>query len=114
MTRAQIVERLARGLYEREKVRDRTSHEEQAAWEDLNVGRRATRLHYANELFEVLSGGFGFSWEMVDALRACLGKPEESDAPADAIREEVERAIGIIETLLPPRIPRERKGNGSG
>lgn len=126
MTRAEIVERLARGLYEREKVRDRTSHEKQAEWEDLNFGRKATRLHYADELFEILFGGFGFTWEMVDALKSCVealrhAEPaarspdadpagREASSPAEEVElrdrelREAEQAIGIIETLLPPRV----------
>lgn len=117
VTRAEIVERLARGLYEREKVRDRTSHEKQAEWEELNVGRKATRLHYADELFEILFGGFGFSWEMVDALRSCVqaqraaaaapasdGESSPGDADPHVAAELAECAIEIIVTLLPPRI----------
>ena len=56
-----IRDRLARGVYEREKARDQTDRNRQSSWEDLNEGRRATRLNYADELLTTLVGALGLT-----------------------------------------------------
>jgi hypothetical protein len=103
MKKSEIVERLARGLYEREKKRDRTSNEKLATWEDLNFGRKATRLHYADELFEIVFGGLGFTWKMVDALNECI-EARDAAGGRDDVAAEARSAVDIIATLLPPRV----------
>ena len=69
--RRALRERLARGIYEREKARDPTRSRRQSSWEDLNAGRRATRLNYADELLTTLAGALGVDWATVESLEAC-------------------------------------------
>lgn len=69
--RRELRERLARGIYEREKARDPTRSRRQSSWEDLNAGRRATRLNYADELLTTLAGALGVDWATVESLEAC-------------------------------------------
>ena len=69
--RRELRERLARGIYEREKARDPTRSKRQSSWEDLNAGRRATRLNYADELLTTLAGALGVDWATVESLEAC-------------------------------------------
>ena len=69
--RRALRERLARGIYEREKARDPTRSRRQSSWEDLNAGRRATRLNYADELLTTLAGALGVDWATVQSLEAC-------------------------------------------
>ena len=71
--RRALRERLARGIYEREKARDPTRSRRQSSWEDLNAGRRATRLNYADELLTTLAGALGVDWTTVEGLEACAG-----------------------------------------
>lgn len=70
--RRMLRERLARGIYEREKARDPTRSKRQSSWEELNAGRRATRLNYADELLTTLMGALGISWSTVESLDACV------------------------------------------
>ena len=69
--RRELRERLARGIYEREKARDPTRSRRQSSWEDLNAGRRATRLNYADELLTTLAGALGVDWTTIESLDAC-------------------------------------------
>ncbi len=69
--RRALRERLARGIYEREKARDPTRSRRQSSWEDLNAGRRATRLNYADELLTTLAGALDVDWATVESLEAC-------------------------------------------
>ena len=69
--RRALRERLARGIYEREKARDPTRSRRQSSWEDLNAGRRATRLNYADELLTTLAGALGVDWATIESLEAC-------------------------------------------
>lgn len=69
--RRELRERLARGIYQREKARDPTRSRRQSSWEDLNAGRRATRLNYADELLTTLAGALGVDWATVENLEAC-------------------------------------------
>ncbi len=69
--RRTLRERLARGIYEREKARDPTRSARQSSWEDLNAGRRATRLNYADELLTTLVGALGVEWATIEALETC-------------------------------------------
>ena len=69
--RRTLRERLARGIYERERARDPTRSRRQSSWEDLNAGRRATRLNYADELLTTLAGALGVDWATVESLEAC-------------------------------------------
>ena len=69
--RRALRERLARGIYERERARDPTRSRRQSSWDDLNAGRRATRLNYADELLTTLAGALGVDWTTVENLEAC-------------------------------------------
>lgn len=69
--RRALRERLARGIYEREKARDPTRSRRQSSWDDLNAGRRATRLNYADELLTTLAGALDVDWATVESLEAC-------------------------------------------
>ena len=69
--RRTLRERLARGIYERERARDPTRSRRQSSWEDLNAGRRATRLNYADELLTTLAGALGVDWATIESLEAC-------------------------------------------
>ena len=69
--RRTLRERLARGIYEREKARDPTRSKRQSSWEELNAGRRATRLNYADELLTTLAGALGVDGTTVKSLDAC-------------------------------------------
>lgn len=105
--RTEIRERLARGLYALERSRDRTPGSGRAAWEDLNQGRRATRLAHADELLSVLVGAFGFDWAMLEGIRASVAAAraagEDPSAGDDALRAAV-----LLEALL----PRPMRGDG--
>ena len=98
-----VRERLARGIYERERARDRVSPDRQATWEDLNAGRRATRLNYADELLSTLFGAFGLEWSSVDALRATVRGAREAGVDPDAC-DEVEAVAELVAALLPRRL----------
>jgi hypothetical protein len=117
--RRDIRERLARGIYAMESARDRTDDRPRASWEELNQGRRATRLNYADELLSTLFGALALGWNEVDAVRACVRAAREGGG---AGREAVEaagvglepdqlaaaaRAADVMAALLPRRVGRE-------
>ena len=97
-----IRERLARGVYEREKARDPTDRDRQSSWEDLNTGRRATRLNYADELLTTIVGALDFRWSMVDSLHrgAELARANEAEATSAAAAE-LEELAATLSALLP-------------
>lgn len=101
--RRDVRERLARGIYERERARDQVSPDRQASWEDLNTGRRATRLNYADELLSTLFGAFGLDWASVDAIRASAEAAREAGADPEAC-ETAKAAAEIVAALLPRRL----------
>jgi hypothetical protein len=98
--RTEIRERLARGLYALERSRDRTAGSGRAAWDDLNQGRRATRLAHADELLSVLVGAFGFDWAMLEDIRACVAAARATDGDLGA-GDDALRAAALLEALLP-------------
>lgn len=98
--RRALRERLARGIYERERARDPTRSRRQSSWEDLNAGRRATRLNYADELLTTLAGALGVDWATVENLEACVraalaegGRDRESAAAGTQELAEVLAAL---------------------
>jgi hypothetical protein len=103
--RRQIRERLARGIYQRERARDRTDDRPRAAWEDLNQGRRATRLNYADDLLATLFGALGLGWDEVDGIRACARSAALAGAEEDQ-RAAAVRAADVVAALLPKRVGR--------
>ncbi len=111
--RRALRERLARGIYEREKARDPTRSRRQSSWEDLNAGRRATRLNYADELLTTLAGALGVDWTTVEGLEACAGaalaqggRDRETETAAAGTRELAE--------VLAALVPRPAGGPASG
>ena len=107
--RRALRERLARGIYEREKARDPTRSSRQSSWEDLNAGRRATRLNYADELLTTLAGALGVDWSMVEGLEACARA-----ALAEGSRDRENAAAGTRELaeVLAALVPRPAGGRG--
>ncbi|MDE0359130.1 MAG: hypothetical protein OXN92_15525 [Gammaproteobacteria bacterium] len=107
--RRALRERLARGIYEREKARDPTRSRRQSSWEDLNAGRRATRLNYADELLTTLAGALGVDWATVEGLEACAGA-----ALAQGGRDREIAAAGTQELaeVLAALVPRPAAGLG--
>jgi hypothetical protein len=99
--RRTLRERLARGIYEREKARDPTRSRRQSSWEDLNAGRRATRLNYADELLTTLAGALDVDWATVESLEACAraalaaGGGDRDKAAADT-RELAEMLAALV------------------
>ncbi len=100
--RRALRERLARGIYAREKARDPTRSTRQSTWDDLNAGRRATRLNYADELLTILAGALGVDWATVENLETCAratlaaeGEPGEAAAGTRALAE-------VLAALVPP------------
>lgn len=107
--RRTLRERLARGIYEREKARDPTRSKRQSSWEELNAGRRATRLNYADELLTTLAGALGVDWATVEGLEACAGA-----ALAQGGRDREIAAAGTQELaeVLAALVPRPAAGLG--
>ena len=104
-------ERLARGIYEREKARDPTRSKRQSSWEELNAGRRATRLNYADELLTTLVGALGVDWSTVESLRACAGAAIEAGGRALEDEAAETRALAeAIEALVPKPADHGRNG----
>lgn len=107
--RRALRERLARGIYEREKARDPTRSRRQSSWEDLNAGRRATRLNYADELLTTLAGALDVDWATVESLEACAraalaGRSRDLENAAAGTRELAE--------VLAALVPRPARGQG--
>ncbi|HSM05585.1 MAG TPA: hypothetical protein VK858_13285 [Longimicrobiales bacterium] len=102
-TRREIRERLARGLYQLERSRDRTDPDRQARWEQLNQGRRATRLAHADELLSALIGAFGFDWTTAEAIDACADAARAAGGDR-TVAAEAARAAEILKALLPKRV----------
>lgn len=107
--RRALRERLARGIYEREKARDPTRSRRQSSWEDLNAGRRATRLNYADELLTTLAGALGVDWTTVESLEACA---EAALAAGGQHRENAAGTRELAEVLaaLVPKPAGEARG----
>lgn len=107
--RRALRERLARGIYEREKARDPTRSRRQSSWEDLNAGRRATRLNYADELLTTLAGALDVDWATVESLEACARA-----ALAEGSRDLENAAAGTRELaeVLAALVPRPARGQG--
>ena len=107
--RRALRERLARGIYERERARDPTRSRRQSSWDDLNAGRRATRLNYADELLTTLAGALGVDWAMVEGLETCAGA-----ALAQGGRDRETAAAGTQELaeVLAALVPRPAGGLG--
>ena len=97
-----IRDRLARGVYEREKARDPTDRSRQSSWEDLNEGRRATRLNYADELLTTLVGALGLTWSMLESTGKCALWARETGAHSRLeAAEEAEELADILSALIP-------------
>lgn len=113
--RRTLRERLARGIYEREKARDPTRSKRQSSWDDLNAGRRATRLNYADELLTTLAGALDVDWATVESLEACA---EAALAAGGGDRERVAagtRELAEVLAALVPKPAGEARGkSGSG
>ena len=100
--RRTLRERLARGIYEREKARDPTRSKRQSSWEELNAGRRATRLNYADELLTTLVGALGASWSTVESLDACARAAVAGGEPAGPQDvAETEELSEVLAALVP-------------
>ena len=109
--RRTLRERLARGIYEREKARDPTRSRRQSSWEELNAGRRATRLNYADELLTTLAGAPRVDWSTVEGLRACAGAALEAGGRAlEGDAAETRALAEALAALVPKPAGRERKG----
>lgn len=105
-TRRVIRERLARGLYAMERARDRTTNpNRQASWEQLNQGRRATRLAHADELLSALVEAFGFDWRMVDDIRSAVAESRRASGTESAHAHAL-RAVALLEALVPRPVTR--------
>jgi hypothetical protein len=98
--RRAIRERLARGLYALERSRDRTTPDRQASWDQLNQGRRATRLAHADELLSTLVDAFGFDWAMVRDMRSAVREARAAAGDASAHPGAL-RAVALLEALVP-------------
>ena len=97
-----IRDRLARGVYEREKARDQTDRNRQSSWEDLNEGRRATRLNYADELLTTLVGALGLTSSMLDSTVECARWARETGTPGRVeAADEAEQLADILSPLVP-------------
>ena len=111
--RRTLRERLARGIYEREKARDPTRSKRQSSWEDLNAGRRATRLNYADELLTTLAGALNVDWATVESLEVCAraalaeGGGDRGNAAAET-RELAE----VLAALVPQPAGAARRSGG--
>lgn len=106
--RRTLRERLARGIYEREKARDPTRSKRQSSWEELNAGRRATRLNYADELLTTLVGALGITWSTVESLGACARAAGASDGQA---REDEVAESQQLAALLAALVPKPARGS---
>ena len=112
--RRTLRERLARGIYEREKARDPTRSKRQSSWEELNAGRRATRLNYADELLTILAGALGVTWSTVESLDACAGAALEADGRAvENEAAETRELAEVLAALVPRPAGRSRGSRGS-
>lgn len=101
-TRRAIRERLARGLYALERSRDRTTvRDRQASWDQLNQGRRTTRLAHADELLSTLVDAFGFDWRMVTDIRAAVDAAGRPAGGTESPHVDALRAVALLEALLP-------------
>jgi hypothetical protein len=98
--RRAIRERLAQGLYALECSRDRTTPDRQASWEQLNQGRRATRLAHADELLSTPIDAFGFDWAMVRDVRSAV-RDARAAAGDPGAHPGALRAVVLLEALLP-------------
>ena len=110
--RRTLRERLARGIYEREKARDPTRSKRQSSWDDLNAGRRATRLNYADELLTTLVGALAVDWATVESLEACA---KAALAAGGGDREKaaaVTRELAEVLAALVPRPARAARHSG--
>lgn len=101
--RRTLRERLARGIYEREKARDPTRSKRQSSWDDLNAGRRATRLNYADELLTTLAGALDVDWATVESLEACA---EAALAAGGGDRERVAAGTRELAEVLAALVPK--------
>lgn len=101
--RRTLRERLARGIYEREKARDPTRSKRQSSWDDLNAGRRATRLNYADELLTTLAGALDVDWATVESLEACA---EAALAAGGGDREKVAAGTRELAEVLAALVPK--------
>ena len=101
--RRTLRERLARGIYEREKARDPTRSKRQSSWEELNAGRRATRLNYADELLTTLVGALGINWSTVESLDACASAAREARGRAVQSEAVDTRELAEVLAALVPR-----------
>lgn len=108
--RRALRERLARGIYEREKARDPTRSRRQSSWEDLNAGRRATRLNYADELLTTLAGALGVDWTTVENLEACA---RAALAAKGRDRENAAAGTRELAEVLAALVPRPAGGLGA-
>ncbi len=112
--RRTLRERLARGIYERERARDPTRSRRQSSWEDLNAGRRATRLNYADELLTTFAGALGVDWVTIESLEACARA-----ALAEGGRQRENAAAGtqelaeVLAALVPRPAGEARSMSGS-
>ena len=106
--RRALRERLARGIYEREKARDPTRSKRQSSWEDLNAGRRATRLNYADELLTTLAGALGVDWTTVENLEACA---RTALAAGGGDRENAAAGTRELAEVLAALVPKPAGGN---
>lgn len=101
--RRTLRDRLARGIYEREKARDPTRSKRQSSWDDLNAGRRATRLNYADELLTTLAGALDVDWATVESLEACA---EAALAAGGGDRERVAAGTRELAEVLAALVPK--------
>ena len=109
--RRALRERLARGIYEREKARDPTRSKRQSSWEDLNAGRRATRLNYADELLTTLAGALGVDWTTVEGMEVCA---QAALAQGGRDREIAAAGTQELAEVLAALVPRPAGGSASG
>ena len=110
--RRALRERLARGIYEREKARDPTRSTRQSSWEDLNAGRRATRLNYADELLTTFAGALGIDWGTVESLEACARTARAEGGREGENAAAATRELAEVLAALVPQPAREPDGGG--